>query len=61
MVTSISKSLCRVVALNTKAAGSNPLRSDAELSPVHARPPATGAVPELTGTGVLGFAQLDPV
>ena len=41
MVTSISKSACRVVALNTSAAGSKPLRTDVELSPVQARPPVT--------------------
>ena len=44
MVTSISKLSWRVVALNTSAAGSKPLRTDAELSPVQAKPPITVVV-----------------
>jgi hypothetical protein len=53
MVTSISKLSWRVVALNTNAAGSKPLRIDEELSPEQANPPTTPVVE-------LGVWQLDP-
>ena len=48
MVTSISKSDCRVVALNTSAAGSKPLRTEAELSPAQAKPPLMAGLDELS-------------
>ncbi len=44
MVALMSKPSCRVLAVNTNAAGSKPLRTEVALSPVHARPPVTAVL-----------------
>ena len=44
MVALMSRLSCRVLAVNTNAAGNRPLRTEVALSPVQARPPVTAVL-----------------